>query len=188
MPIRQTNIKSLLILLMIFGVSCVYATDTRNFEQKWSDTVITTKIRAEFTKNSHLNPLKISVKTREGVVTLRGHAKNKAAFVTALRTVANTQGVRSINTSDFDIKAVNSTFTDAYITTKIEAAILETKVFEDETIPLVGINATTTNGIVTLTGAVKSKHSIDVILNRIHQIHGVAKIKSNLTITEVEKT
>ncbi len=182
------RIKFWYIVLFIFLVPNVYASDLQNLEQTWSDTVITTKIKAEFTKNSHLNPLKISVKTHDGVVTLRGHAKNNPAFVAALRIVANTQGVRSINTSNFDIKSVNSSLTDAYITTKIEAAILEAKVFEDESIPLVGINTSTTNGIVTLTGTVKNKHSIDVILKRVHHIHGVAKIVSNLKITEATST
>jgi hyperosmotically inducible protein len=174
------------LLLITIGFSAqIHAGDLENLEQKWSDTVITTKIKTEFAKNSHLNPLNISVKTRDGVVTLRGHAKNNLAFVRALRIVANTEDVRAINTSEFDIKSVNSSLKDAYITTKIQAAILETKVFEDESIPLVGINTTTTNGIVTLSGEVKSKHSIDVILKRIHHIHGVAKIKSHLKVKDV---
>ena len=160
----------------------------KNLEQKLSDTVITTKIKAEFTKNPHLNPLKISVKTHEGVVTLKGHAKNNTAFVAALRIVANTQGVRAISTSNFDIKLVNSSIKDAYITAKIEAAILETKVFEDESIPLVGINTSTANGIVTISGTVKSKHSIDVILKRIHHIHGVVKIKSLLKVQDNDRS
>jgi hyperosmotically inducible periplasmic protein len=182
------RIKFLFIVLLICLIPNVYATDMDHLEQTWSDTVITTKIKAEFTKNAHLNPLKISVKTHDGAVTLRGHAKNNAAFVAALRIVAHTQGVRAINTSHFDIKAVNSSFKDAYITTKIEAAILETKVFEDDSIPIVGINASTANGVVTLAGTVKNKHSIDVILKRVHHIHGVAKIISHLKIAEVKST
>lgn len=182
------HIKFLLTLLWVCFMPPVYATDMDHLEQTWSDTVITTKIKAEFTKNPHLNPLKISVKTHDGAVTLRGHAKNNTAFVTALRIVAHTEGVRAINTSHFDIKAVNSSLKDAYITTKIEAAILEAKVFEDDTIPIVGINASTANGVVTLAGTVKSKQSIDVILKRVHHIHGVAKIISHLKITDVKST
>lgn len=172
--------------LLFFLVSSVYADDLQELGQEWSDTVITTKIKTQFTKNSHLNPLKISVKTENGVVTLKGHAKNNLAFVAALRIVANTKGVRSVDTTQFDIKSVNSSFKDAYITAKIQAAILESKVFEDESIPLVGINTTTNNGIVTLTGTVKNKHSIDVILKRIRNIHGVKKIKSLINIADTK--
>ncbi len=161
-----------------------HATDLQGLGQKWSDTMITTKIKTQFTKNKNLNPLKISVTTKKGVVTLKGHAKNKPAFVDALRIVTSTKGVRSINTTEFDIKSVNSAFADAYITAKIEAAILESKVFDDESIPLVGINASTTNGVVTLTGTVKHKRSIVAILKRAERVHGVKKIRSHLKVDE----
>lgn len=180
-------LKALIIFLALGLTPCIQASDLQDLQRTWSDTVITTKIKTEFTQNPHLNPLKISVKTHNGVVILHGHAKNNAAFVAALRIVANTKGVRAINTSHFDIKSVNSNFKDAYITTKIQAAILEAKVFEDESIPLVGINATTSNGIVTLSGKVKSEHSITVLLKRIHHIQGISRIKSQLKIEESEK-
>lgn len=178
------RIKSLFLFIILFIMPPVYAADMQNLEQKWSDTVITTKIKTKFTKNAHLNPLKISVKTKNGIVSLHGHAKNNTAFVLALREVADTQGVKAVDTSHFDIKSVNSSFTDAYITAKVEAAILEAKVFDDESIPLVGINATTNNGIVTLTGTVKSEHAIAVILRRSHHVRGVRKIKSYVKIAE----
>lgn len=178
------RIKFLMTLFMIFAFQTTYASDLDVLASKWSDTVITTKIKTQFTKDPNLNPLKISVKTKQGEVTLKGHAKNKKAFVTALRIVTNTRGVRSIDTSNFDIQSVNSSFTDAYITAKIEAAILESKVFDDESIPLVGINTTTTNGIVTLSGTVKHRHSLALILKRIHHIHGVKKIKSHVVVAE----
>ena len=51
---------------------------------------------------------------------------------------------------------------------------------DDESIPLVGINASTINGIVTITGQVKSNQSIAAILQRTNKIKGVKKIISNL--------
>ena len=182
------RIKFWLMITLITLVHTVYAKELQPIKQTWSDTVITTKIKAEFTKNKNLNPLKISVKTQKGVVALSGHVKNNQAFVAALRIVANTRGVRSVDTSNFDIKTVNSSFKDAYITTKIEAAVLEAKVFQDESIPLVGINASTTNGVVTVSGTVKSQHSIDVILKQMNHIKGVSKIISKLNVTDNTNT
>lgn len=172
------------ILCFMCSISFAHAADIEDLKQKWSDTVITTKIKTQFTKNKDLNPLKISVSTKNGVVKLRGHAKNRTAFVNALRIVTSTKGVRAINTTAFDIKSVNSALVDAYITTKIEAAILEAKVLDDESIPLVGINASTSNGIVTLTGMVKHKQSIVAMLKRAQHVHGVKKIRSRLTVAE----
>lgn len=159
------------------------AADLKKIEQGISDTVITTKIKTKITQDKNLNPLKISVTTHDGIVTLRGHAKNKQAFVDTLRIATSTTGVKGVDTSHLDIKLVNSAFADAYITAKVEAAVLEAKVLDDESIPLVGINAKTMNGIVHISGQVKSGKSVALILKRVNHIHGVKKIISNLEVT-----
>ena len=98
------------------------------------------------------------------------------------RLAKDTKGVKSVETDDLEIKRVNTALTDAYITAKIETAVLKAKVLDDESIPLVGINATTVNGVVTMTGEVKATKSIDAILKRANAVHGVKKIISNLRI------
>lgn len=176
----QKIISSLLLMLIL---SASYATDLKGIEQELSDSVITTKITSKFTKNTALNPLKIWVTTDKGVVTLSGHVKDKAAFVEALRLTKTTKGVKTINADDLEIKQVNTGFTDTYITAKVEAAVLKAKVLDDESIPLVGINASTTNGIVTLSGSVKNSKSIALILKRTLAVHGVKQVISNLQVS-----
>ncbi|MCR9192037.1 MAG: BON domain-containing protein [Gammaproteobacteria bacterium] len=175
-------LRSFLMLSLFLSASLSHGHALQDLKKTWSDIMITTKIKTKFTKDRQINPLKFSVSTQSGVVTLTGNAKNRATFVKALRLVANTKGVRSVDTTAFDIKSVNSSFKDAYITAKVEAAILESKVFDDESIPLVGINASTTNGIVSLTGTVKHQRSIAMMLKRAHHVHGVRKIRSHLTV------
>ena len=176
------------IIQCIFALMCSFlftqanASSLQAMEQVVSDAIITTKITTKFTENVRLNPLKISVSTQQGQVTLSGHVKNKEAFVEALRLSISTQGVKMVNADHLDIKRVNTALTDAYITAKVEAAILEAKVFDDESIPLVGINATTVNGRVTLTGEVKHRPSISAILKRANAVRGVKKIISNLQV------
>lgn len=177
----------LLLLLAAFSSNIAQADNAKNniqkIEQTLSDSVITTKITAKFTKDRDLNPLKIKVSTHNGNVTLSGHVKNNAAFVKALRLTKNTEGVKSVDTEDLIIKPVNTAFTDAYITAKVETAILKAKVFDDESIPLVGINANTVNGTVTLSGTVKSDKSILAIIKWTNKVRGVKKIISNLQVS-----
>jgi hyperosmotically inducible protein len=170
------------LVITIYPGQCA---ELKKIEQELSDSVITTKITAKITKDPNLNPLKISVSTLNGVVTLKGYVKDKKAFVDALRLAKNTKGVKSVDTEHLDIKRVNTAFTDAYITAKVEAAVLKAKVLDDESIPLVGINATTTNGIVTLSGNVKKRTSILAILKRVNKIKGVKKIVSTLHVATV---
>ncbi|KTD23327.1 osmotically inducible protein Y [Legionella londiniensis] len=168
-------------LLLIANIP-THAADLKHLEQQFSDSFITAKITAKFTESKNLNPLKISVSTDKGVVHLHGHVKNKEAFVEALRLAVSTKGVKCVDTEDLHIKRVNTLFTDAYITAKVEAAVLKAKVLDDESIPLVGINATTTNGIVTLSGRVKNKQSIAFIIKRVSAVRGVKKVIAHLDV------
>lgn len=153
-------------------------------KQDFSDALITTKITAQFAEHSELNPLKISASTDKGIVRLSGYVNNKKAYIDALRIVKNTPGVKSIRTQDLHIKQVNSAVTDTFITTRVEAAVLKAKVLDDESIPLVGINASTTNGIVTLSGTVHNSQSILFIIKRVNAIRGVKKIITHLTVKD----
>ncbi len=173
-------------ILSIFLVVCITqakAGDLKTIEQNLSDTMITTKITAKFTESKQLNPFKISVVTEKGIVTLDGHVNDKKAYVEALRLVNKTSGVKEINSENLDIERVNTIFTDAYITAKVEAAVLKAKVLDDESIPLVGINATTENGVVTLSGKVGQSKSISAIIKRATAIRGVKEVKSHLKIS-----
>lgn len=55
----QTILKFVVSLILVIGVALAHAENNlKEFEQEFSDSVITTKITAKFTKNRHLNPLK----------------------------------------------------------------------------------------------------------------------------------
>lgn len=175
-------IRLMITAFLVFSISQTHAANLKNIEQELSDSVITTKITAKYTEKNNLNPLKILVSTKNGVVKLSGHVNDKQAFVDALRLAKVTKGVKSVDTDNLEIKAVNTSITDAYITAKVETAVLKAKVLDDESIPLAGINAKTINGIVTLSGNVKSNASITAILRRVNAINGVKKIISYIQV------
>jgi hyperosmotically inducible protein len=169
-------------LIILFNLNLGYAAPLKKIEENLSDSVITTKLTAKFTKDTQLNPFKVYVSTNHGRVTLKGHVKNKEAFIEAIKVTKSTKGVHSVNADQLEIKPVNTALTDAYITAKVETAILKAKVLDDESIPLVGINATTKDGIVTLTGKIKYRSSIKFILKRTSAVRGVKKVVSKLTV------
>jgi hyperosmotically inducible periplasmic protein len=171
-----------------FGIACLFtfntlhATDKKHLENNFSDAMITTKITSKYTESKNLNPLKIDISTTDGIVSLSGHVKNKAAMREALHLAKTTQGVKSIHARNLHIKRVNTSITDAYITTKVEGAILKAKILDDESIPLVSIKASTNNGIVTLSGEVKNTQSIAPLLKRILAVKGVKQVVSHLHV------
>lgn len=180
----QKLIRLTFIWLILFNLSYAHTPHLKKIEENLNDSVITTKLTAKFTKDKLLNPLKIFVSTNHGRVTLKGHVKNKEAFIEAIKVTKATKGVRSVNADQLEIKPVNTTFTDAYITAKAETAILKAKVLDDESIPLVGINAKTENGVVILSGQVKHLTSIKLIIKRVSAVHGVKKVISKLRVSK----
>ena len=172
------------VLITLLFIKPLQARNLHDIEQNLSDSVITTKITTQFTENKNLNPLKISVDTQHGVVTLSGFVGNRQAFVDALRIAKNTKGVQEVQANELYIKKVNTAFTDAFITARVETAVLKAKVLDDESIPLVGINAQTVNGVVTLSGQVDNSQSLGFILNRVNAIQGVKKIITYLKVKD----
>ncbi|QBR83071.1 BON domain-containing protein [Legionella israelensis] len=177
--------------IALFILTCLIsfqlkAADLKAFEQDLSDSMITAKITTKYAESKLLNPLKISVSTEQGAVTLKGFVSSKKALIEALKIAKNTHGVKRIDSDELDIKQVNMALTDAYITAKVEAVILKAKILDDESIPLIGINATTDNGTVTLTGDVKREESISFIIKRASNVHGVKKIISHLKVSKVQ--
>lgn len=171
-----------IVWVLLFMVSQVHAATRGSPVEKASDVAINHAITKTYATNKQLSSLNIQVSVQNGVVTLTGYVKDKQAFVDALRYAMATKGVKSVNADNLDIKRVNTSFKDAYITAKIEAAVLKAKVFDDESIPLVGINATTSDGVVTLSGGLKHEKSIGAIIKRANEVHGVKKIISQLKV------
>ena len=169
-------------LLLLLNIHLCHAAHFKTIEGDLSDSIITTKITAKYTKNRLLNPLKIFVSTENGHVTLKGRVNSKEAWMNAVKLAQLTNGVKSVDSKQLNINLTNSALTDAYITAKIEATILKAKVLDDESIPLVGINASTINGVVTLTGQVKNQRAINAIIKRTMAIRGVKKVHSKLLL------
>lgn len=154
-------------------------------QAKSNDAFITSQITAQFEKKINLTPSKITISTQNGVVKLSGEVEDKQTFVDAFWLARTTKGVTLVDINELEIKRINTTLSDAYITAKVETAVLKAKIMDDESIPLVGINATTANGIVTLTGAVKKNKSITAILKRANAVRGVKKIISSLYVADL---
>ncbi len=172
-------------MTLVFFISNAQAKTLKSTGQASSDARITAEITALFAVKTTLSPSKITISTQKGIVKLNGEVMDKQSLIEAFWLARITRGVKLVDIDDLEIKRVNTTLSDAYITAKIETAILKAKILDDESIPLVGINATTANGIVTLTGDVKKNKSITAILKRANTVHGVKKIISSLRVKGV---
>jgi hyperosmotically inducible protein len=91
---------TLVISALIFPVAG-YAADAKStketVKEAVADSVITTKIKAEYAKDRTVSAMSVKVETDDkGVVTLSGTAKSKAEADQAVKLARDTKGVTSV--------------------------------------------------------------------------------------------
>jgi len=93
----KTNIKSILVMAALALPLTALAADGDPVSTKLSDTVITTKVKAEFAKDKTVSASDIKVDTdSNGLVQLSGHAKSQAEAEQAVKIAKGVKGVTAV--------------------------------------------------------------------------------------------
>jgi hyperosmotically inducible protein len=159
-----------------------------------ADSVITTKIKAEFAKDKTVSAMHVKVETDDkGAVTLSGTAKSKAEADQAVKLAKETKGVSSVKNdimvtapvagyadkSDKSMtQSVKENVGDAVITTKIKAEFAKDKMVSAMNVKV----DTDDKGAVTLSGTAKSKAESDQAVKLAKETKGVTSVKNDITI------
>ena len=93
----KTNLKTLLIIGALTTSMAAFAAEGDPVATKLSDTVITTKVKAEFAKDKMVSASYIKVETdSNGLVRLSGTAKTQAEADKAVALAKNVKGVTAV--------------------------------------------------------------------------------------------
>jgi hyperosmotically inducible protein len=84
------------LLVPVAGYTADTPSKTESAKEVVSDSVITTKIKAEFANDKQVSAMNIKVDTDKGVVKLSGNAKSKDEADKAASIAKNTKGVVSV--------------------------------------------------------------------------------------------
>lgn len=173
-----------------------------------TDAGITTNVKSKMAADDTVKAHEINVDTRNGVVTLSGDVDSPIAKERAVQIARGTDGVREVvdnmtvtesaptgglydrdevdrgtgNIGDNDrqdrAEGRNEPVTgDAGITSAVKAKLLA-----DTTVSGLRIDVDTENGVVTLTGNVKSKAEADRAVMLARNTDGVTRVVSNLKV------
>ncbi|MCW3480405.1 BON domain-containing protein [Neisseriaceae bacterium JH1-16] len=122
------------------------------------DTTVTTKVKAALLADDQIKSLPISVETHKGVVQLSGFVVNQQQAWRASEAAAAVAGVKVVR-NDLRLRGQGGSaggyLSDAAITSKVKAALLE-----DKQVKSLAIGVKTDAGVVQLTGFVQSKGQI----------------------------
>jgi hyperosmotically inducible protein len=203
------------VLALVFGVACNRTQTSREADQaaqqvksaaaqagdKLADGWLTTKIQAQFFADDDIKSRYINVRSREGVVTLKGFVESDDARRQVLEIARNTDGVKQIDdrqllvgrpvTESFEAASISSSSspvatsgvvppppaTDPTMVTMIQA-----KFFLDPAIKARNIEVQAANGVVTLKGSVASETERAQALSLARSSSGVQRVEDYLVV------
>jgi len=167
-------------------------------DQPVEDTVITTKVKALYVKDTDVSALNIEVKTVDGEVHLTGSAKTRREADKAASLARSVAGVKSVkndiqiapgstasardNAPDKDRTATKPgrsahPIDDAFITTKVKAQFIQDKIIRKA-----HIDVKTVNGEVQLSGTADSKKQVSKAVSTARKVKGVKSVKNDVQV------
>jgi hyperosmotically inducible protein len=152
-----------------------------------TDAGITTAVKSKLVADDQVKAYQIDVDTSNKVVTLSGEVGNAAAKTRAVEIARATDGVANV-VDNIRVTATppatpptpnvdTSVVTDPAITTAVKA-----KFVVDDMVRALQIDVDTREGVVTLTGKVKSQVEKDRALTLARETNGVKSVVDRLTI------
>ena len=171
--------------------------------ERLADSWLTTKVQAQFFADEDIKARYITVTTRDGIVTLKGHVESDDVRQQALQITKNTDGVRNISdqllvgrpaTNAFETSAPGAVATtgaaiDATVSnaggalddTRVKTMI-QAKFFLDSAVKGRDIDVDTKSGVVTLRGRVGSDFERAQALVLARTTEGVQRVEDGLTV------
>ena len=203
------------VLVLMFGIACNRTQTSREAEQaaqevktaaaqagdKLADGWLTTKIQAQFFADEDVKSRYINVRSRDGVVTLKGFVESDDARRQVLEIARNTDGVKEIDdrqllvgrpvTESFEAVSVSPApspvatsgvvptppSSDPTVVTTIQA-----KFFLDPTLKTRNIEVQAANGVVTLKGSVASENERAQALSLARSAPGVQRVEDYVVV------
>ena len=147
--------------------------------QQVDDAAVTAKVKTKIASDPELNPFDIDVDTLDGVVTLRGRVSSREKAQEAEKLARHTEGVSRVE-NRLEIGAsqtVGERVDDAAIASKVDA-----KLVAATDIAANNIDVDVQDGVVTLSGVVKSaaaKHRAEEVAET---VEGVRRVVNELEV------
>ena len=179
------RLKKLSVLMMLVGVALAATACAV------TDPGITSKVKTKFAADRVVNASTIKVETNNKVVTLTGNIDSQAEKDRALELARNTDGVVSVvdmievRTAEHEGSAPSPDRTlgekidDAGITMKVKSKLLD-----DPLVKGLKIDVDTRDGVVFLTGTVRSQAEKDKAVLLAKESDGVRSVEANLRLKQ----
>ena len=147
------------------------------------DSDITAKVKSALVDAKDIKSNDISVNTSKGVVTLNGFVSSQDQAERAVTLAKGVEGVKSVSdklhVKDSTKSSVKGYASDTAITSEVKAKLLA-----DDLVPSRNVKVETQDGLVQLSGTVKTKAQSDRAESVASAIEGVKSVKNDLTVKQ----
>lgn len=145
------------------------------------DSGVTAKVKAALVDDDAIKSTDISVETHSGVVTLSGFVATQDQAERAVAVTKKIEGVKSVSdklhVKDSTKQSASGYAGDAATTSEIKAKLLA-----DDIVPSRNVKVETTNGVVQLSGMVKTQAQSQRAESIAKAIDGVKSVKNDLSV------
>lgn len=145
------------------------------------DSATTAKVKSALVDDKTIKSTDITVKTEKGVVTLSGFVGSQAQAEHAVKVAGKVDGVKSVN-DKLHVKDEAKQSMKAYAGDTATTSELKAKLLADDIVPSRNVKVETTNGVVQLSGEVKTQAQFKRAESIAKAIDGVKSVKNDLAI------
>ena len=173
------------LISVALGTASISAQASNEWEDEARDAWIHGSAQTSLMLNTNLNAFRISSSVEDGVVTLEGEVQTSTDKALAEELVEGIDGVRSVNNnlevreedSDDDNGGMRQTLSDGRIFTVLKSRLLMSGDVSGR-----DIEVEVDNGVVTLSGDVKSSSERDLAIEKARNTNGVKDVRDNLRV------
>lgn len=143
------------------------------------DSTITAKVKAALVDNESIKSTDISVKTDKKVVTLSGFVQSQAQAEAAVAAAKAVEGVASVS-DKLHVRDSKESSLKGYAGDTATTSEVKAKLLADDIVPSRNVKVETTDGVVQLSGTVKSQAQSDRAESIAKAVEGVKSVKNDL--------
>lgn len=143
------------------------------------DSTITAKVKAALVDNESIKSTDISLKTDKKVVTLSGFVQSQAQAEAAVAAAKAVEGVASVS-DKLHVRDSKESSLKGYAGDTATTSEVKAKLLADNIVPSRNVKVETTDGVVQLSGTVKSQAQSDRAESIAKAVEGVKSVKNDL--------
>ncbi len=145
------------------------------------DSGVTAKVKAALVDDEAIKSTDISVETHSGVVTLNGFVTSQDQAEKAVAVAGKVEGVKSVS-DKLHVKDSTKQTMKGYAGDTATTSEIKAKLLADDIVPSRNVKVETTNGVVQLSGAVKTQAQSERAEGIAKAIDGVKSVKNDLEV------